>query len=363
MCIRDSDDEAHDAEASDDAHSSGHHAPKTYVRKNINTVTALFFGFSVALLGISGFESSANFVEEQEQGVFPKTLRNMWVCVLIFNPAMALLALALIPIDTVQTDQTMQLQLLARMGEIAGGKWFGGILSFLISIDAILVLSGAVLTSFVGVNGLVRRMTLDRCLPQFLLKQSSRGTTHRILIAFFLLCVSVNYITRGDVNALAGVYTISFLTVMALFAIGNILLKIKRAQLPREVQASWPAVIVAISAVLIGLVGNATRNPKYLTMFFCYFVPTMAVVCIMLYRTPILKLCLSMVKAFAASLIGPLNRSARYVRRWIEDINSQQIVFFTRGDNIANLNNAMLCLLYTSPSPRDATLSRMPSSA
>ena len=35
--------------------------------------TALFLGFSAAMLGISGFESSANFVEEQEPGVFKKT--------------------------------------------------------------------------------------------------------------------------------------------------------------------------------------------------------------------------------------------------------------------------------------------------
>jgi hypothetical protein len=28
--------------------------------------TALFLGFSAAMLGISGFESSANFVEEQQ---------------------------------------------------------------------------------------------------------------------------------------------------------------------------------------------------------------------------------------------------------------------------------------------------------
>lgn len=48
--------------------------------------TALFLGFSTAMLGISGFESSANFVEEQKPGVFPKTLRNMWVAVTIINP-------------------------------------------------------------------------------------------------------------------------------------------------------------------------------------------------------------------------------------------------------------------------------------
>jgi len=53
---------------------------------------ALFFGFAAAMLGISGFESSANFIEEQKAGFFPKTLRNMWIVVSIFNPLMSLLA-------------------------------------------------------------------------------------------------------------------------------------------------------------------------------------------------------------------------------------------------------------------------------
>ncbi|KAF0755835.1 hypothetical protein AaE_004838 [Aphanomyces astaci] len=37
--------------------------------------TALFFGTCTAMLGISGFETSAQFVEDQAPGVFPKTLR------------------------------------------------------------------------------------------------------------------------------------------------------------------------------------------------------------------------------------------------------------------------------------------------
>lgn len=40
-----------------------------------NLFTAVFFGTSTAMLGISGFESSSQFVEEQADGVFPKTLR------------------------------------------------------------------------------------------------------------------------------------------------------------------------------------------------------------------------------------------------------------------------------------------------
>ena len=46
----------------------------------------IYYGFALALLGVSGFETSSNYIEEQDVGVFPKTLRNMWYVVSIFNP-------------------------------------------------------------------------------------------------------------------------------------------------------------------------------------------------------------------------------------------------------------------------------------
>ncbi|MBW2658862.1 MAG: APC family permease [Deltaproteobacteria bacterium] len=296
---------------------------------------ALLFGFSASLLGISGFESSANFVEEQAEGVFPLTLRNMWYAVSFFNPAMALLALALIPISQVSTHQDA---LLTHMGTISGGSWLG----LLISIDAALVLSGAVLTSFIGVNGLIHRMTLDRCLPQFFLKKNRKGSTYRIIIAFFILCVSVLFITKGDLRALAGVYTISFLAVMALFGLGNILLKTKRAQLPRPQVAPLLSVLVAMAAVIIGLVGNAIMNIHYLVMFMEYFIPAVIVVSVMLGRIAILRGILFIVRSMLMFLVKRMTAVSQTIRTQIDAINAQQIVFFTRGDNLANLNQAML---------------------
>lgn len=296
---------------------------------------ALFFGFSASLLGISGFESSANFVEEQAEGVFPSTLRNMWVAVTVFNPGMALLALALVPIDRVGIHQEA---LLAYMANLSGGSWF----STLISVDAVLVLSGAVLTSYVGVNGLVHRMTLDRCLPQFFLKSNRRGTTHRIIIAFFVLSVSVLLITKGELKALAGVYTLSFLAVMALFGLGNILLKTKRAKLPRPYTSSLASVLVAVAAVITGMAGNAIMNPYYLGVFLEYFTPTLLVVTIMLGRITILEACLFIVRSVLHFFTNRMIKITQMIRRKIDEINAQQIVFFTRGDNLANLNSAML---------------------
>ncbi|GAB2538678.1 APC family permease [Rufibacter soli] len=295
---------------------------------------ALYFGFAAAMLGISGFESSANFVEEQAQGVFPKTLRNMWLAVTIFNPLTAFLAIALIPMAAVAQNSTA---LLAYMGEVAGGQW----LATLVSINAALVLSGAVLTSYVGVTGLVQRMTLDRCLPQFLLITNKKGSAYLIMITFFLLCVSILLITKGDIAALAGVYTISFLSVMTLFGVGNILLKLRRNRLPRPVRATGLALFVAISAVVAALVGNAILNPAYVWVFLKYFIPTVAVVFIMLYRIELLLLFTYLLQNIWHPLAKILPINTYHMMRLVLKIKSQEFVFFTKGDNIANINKVM----------------------
>lgn len=259
----------------------------------------------------------------------------MWIVVTIFNPLMAFLALATIPMSSIEQNQEA---LLSYMGNVSGGAW----LSILISIDAALVLSGAVLTSFIGVNGLVERMTLDRVLPPFLLKKNNRGSSYRISIAFFLLCVSILLITKGKLSALAGVYTIAFLSVMVLFGAGNILLKIKRKKLPRPEKSSWPFLLIAIAAVLIAIVGNVILNPAYLGVFMEYFIPTILAVGIMLNRTLILKIVLQIIKYILSPVEQFLKRSNRSILKVIYRINSQEFVYFTKGDNVANLNKVML---------------------
>lgn len=294
-------------------------------------VMAIFFGFSASMLGVSGFESSANFVEEQKRGVFPKTLRNMWIVVSIINPLMAFFALSIFNMEMLQSD-AFQNTLLIEMGLFVGGKW----VAMLIAIDAVLVLSGAVLTSYVGVSGLLERMTLDRILPNMLLKKNKRGSSYRIIALFFILSVSVLLITKGNVKLLAGVYTISFLSVMALFGFGNILLKLKRSKLPRPEKASWIAVIIAITAVLIALSGNILMEPKddlpsNVQVFLPYFIITIGFIVMMLKRIVILKAILSIFKYFNTKIINLIN-----------SIIIQEFVFFTKNDDLEHLNIVML---------------------
>jgi amino acid transporter len=397
----------------------------------------LFFGFSAAMLGVSGFESSANFIEEQEPGVFPKTLRNMWIAVAVFNPLISLLSLGIIPLATLSgraedllaymgavagyyisppdpatvaqvVSQGMVaaqataaktgialheimvgltakcglsnpegVQLLAaqvKAGGISGAQaaaqagafaqaatlkaaqfgiqgafhggvgslsWLAGLLNTWISADALLVLSGAVLTSYVGVIGLVRRMSLDLCLPQFLLKTNRwRGTNHWIILSFFALCCSIQWITSGDIQKLAGVYTLSFLSVMALFALGNMLLKIHRDRLPRDVRASWASTVVALAGVLLAWFGNYHMNPEYFEVFMMYFVISLLLVGMMFMRVQVLKSLLKVIRGVMDWIDGVTDRIAHRVVEQARQIREQVVVVFVSNDDPSILNLA-----------------------
>jgi len=296
-------------------------------------ITALFLGFSAAMLGISGFESSANFVEEQQKGVFPKTLRNMWWVVSFFNPVIALLALSILPMLSINEHQE---SLLSFLGLTAGGKWLG----FIISIDAVLVLGGAVLTSYVGVTGLAERIALDRVLPKFFLKKNARGVNYRIISGFFLLCVSILLVTRGNLANLAGVYTFSFLAVMALFGFGNLMLKAKRKRLPRPERATVISVLTAILFIVAAFIGNMKLNILSFYVFIKYLIPTMALILIMLNRAAIIKGIIYSL----AQMNEPVRKlilSNFRLHRALVKINSQELAFFTRGDNVSALNKVM----------------------
>jgi len=290
---------------------------------------ALSLGFSAALLGISGFESSANFVEEQDVGVFRKTLRNMLIAVAIFNPLVSILSLNLLPLAEIVGHKDY---LLSEMAHLMAGQTF----KVIIVLDATLVLSGAVLTSYVGVTGLVHRMALDQVLPQFFLKKSRRNTSHRIIITFFLLCSSILLVTKGSLLSLAGVYTISFLGVMTLFGIGNILLKTRRKELKRTYHAGWATIIIAILATSVGMVGNVIIDHYNLLYFMQYFIPTVLLVVLMYLRIPIYKTILQVLN----NLMGKFLIWRTIIIDSITSITEQRVVLFARGGDLRRLHVA-----------------------
>ncbi|KAF4324214.1 hypothetical protein BBO99_00000070 [Phytophthora kernoviae] len=317
-----------------------------------NFLTAVFFGTSTAMLGISGFETSSQFVEEQADGVFPKTLRNMWWGVAIFNPLISLLSLGVIPLNGPGGIIDKRNTVLAEMGlHVAGEN-----MQLAVALDAFVVLSGAVLTAYVGVTGLMRRLASDRVVPDFLLITNKwRGTNHFIIIGYFLVATSLVLILHGDTETLSGVYTYAFLGLMTLFGIGCMLLKFKRADLPRTVIAPWWSCILGVSMVVTTFMGNLLGDPTILTYFSLYFIAVLSLVYIMFERTFVLRLCMYCMqrlcpsqrdndedKASETFSLRTGARGGKTIARFIREINEPAIFFFCKTPNLNIINKAIL---------------------
>ncbi|CAM9785298.1 unnamed protein product [Chrysoparadoxa australica] len=314
-----------------------------------NWATALLVGTSTAMLGVSGFESSSQFVEEQAPGVFVKTLRNMWIGVAVFNPVICLMSFCVLQMDEIIEHKHSMLALLAhrvgywwsdKLGFLdIGGVNLGQAFELLVSVDAFIVLAGSTLTAYVGITGLIRRMAMDRlCLPQSLLHTNSwRGTNHTIIFGFCALCWSQLFMLNGDVTLLSGVYTFSFLGVMLFFSLGCLLLKYKRPSLPREVNSSYLAIISGMTLVLIAYMGNVLSKAEVLPYFSLYCLGVGAFVLSMFMRVRVLRGLVSVI-----SNMFPGSKSVHELREHINDLQNTPFLFFCKYDDLYVINKAVL---------------------
>ena len=273
--------------------------------------------------------------EQQRPGVFPKTLRNMWIAVAVLNPSISLLSQCLLPVSAIASEAESG-ALLSRMAKTASGD----ALELCLIIDATTVLIGAVITAFVGFTGLAHRMALDRCLPQIFLRANKwRGTRHWIIGGFWMLTSLLVLMTQGDVEVLAGIYTLAFLTVMLLFCTGNILLKMKRRELPTETRAAWGTVLVAGLMITLGLLGNVlSRDSESLSLFLIFGVLFLLPVQFMLHRISIIRVLAVLTQDRFPSLHSRLVNKA-------DDLANKPLIFIS--DDVRDFSCILLFAFLT----------------
>eukprot|EP00931_Biecheleriopsis_adriatica_P119341 TRINITY_DN9457_c0_g1_i1.p1 TRINITY_DN9457_c0_g1~~TRINITY_DN9457_c0_g1_i1.p1 ORF type:complete len:748 (-),score=137.25 TRINITY_DN9457_c0_g1_i1:104-2347(-) len=302
---------------------------------------SIFFGFSSAMLGVSGFETSANFVEEQKPGVFPKTLTNMWVSVSAINIILPSLAIAVIPLDDLTGDKAAYA--LAFLAERVAGP----LLRDIVAIDALLVLAGSVLTSYVGVCGLFQRMAGDRCLPEFFSETNSwRGTPHYTILVFFAVCSSMCILLDGDITLLAAIYSISFLLVMGLFAFCGLWLKLNRPTLPRQINTHPMFFVFGVILVSFAFTAVVLLHPEMLTYFYIYYGITTTMVMLTFARVSIFTVVLnllshSQVARFVIQWFVHKDVAQTWVKSKLQVIRNQGVVYFTKSASISQINRAL----------------------
>ncbi|OWZ12065.1 Amino Acid-Polyamine-Organocation (APC) protein [Phytophthora megakarya] len=236
------------------------------------------------------------------------------------------------------------------MGRLSGGRW----LEILVAIDAFGVLAGAVLTAYVGINGLFQRLAIDRVLPSFLLKVNScRGTNHFIILVFFIVASSLVFILNAEVTVLSGVFALAFLCVLLSFIIACVLLKLGREEIPRKRTTSWINTTFCLCTISLGILANAFSDVKALLYFFIYFAVFFLVVFLMLARVSLLKALLFVSGKLLAYFQGDTAPTQQLsergqafagsvmIAKTIETIKNTPVVFFCKAANLPKINEAV----------------------
>jgi hypothetical protein len=199
--------------------------------------------------------------------------------------------------------------------------------------------------SYVGIIGLVRRMSEDRCMPKFLLKTNPwTRTNYMIIIGFGLLCTSLILLTWGKIEQLGNVYAISFLSVMGLFCLGNIMLKVRRRSMRGKIRAKWYIVVLCWSLVTAGIIGNIVISPIVLAHFALYCIPIAAIVLFIFQRTLFLRFLLYVASrmTYGKWIQHPIMHHAIDLLKHLE---TEKLVFLTKTGDIRTINKAVRYVL------------------
>ncbi|MCB0422310.1 MAG: APC family permease [Bdellovibrionales bacterium] len=229
-------------------------------------LTMLIYGFSAAFLGITGFESAAQIVEELEQPTL-NTVRRLYKTVItlvsITAPVISILCLVILSSEEIPLSLDYLLSALAK-------KIGGPVLVVVIVIDATLTLFAAVNTAFVGFIGLATTMAKQGNLPSILLYRVAHKYPNvkgypMIAIPFALVACTMSALVAGEVEVVAKVYEIAFLGVMVSFCVGVVLMRNKafRRNIPKKFLTQTKLIIgkrmIPVVPLFSGLVlGTAT---------------------------------------------------------------------------------------------------------
>ncbi|KZS91996.1 hypothetical protein SISNIDRAFT_474934 [Sistotremastrum niveocremeum HHB9708] len=230
----------------------------------------IFKGICIGFLGLSGFECTPADVPSIRSGRFPSVLRNIHLATIVLNGPLMLLVLALIPMDTILSGANV----LSILAQEASGRW----LRTWLVVDALLVLCGGMFTGILSACAVLEKLALDRVLPPLFLKRMPvTGSPYFSILCFTCLCGVIYATTGANLTVSSQMFALSFLAVMSLYPISNLLMKFNRGRLVKSRNATLLLVFSTIILSLILLIGNIIINPITLAYFSAYTLAILAV--------------------------------------------------------------------------------------
>lgn len=255
---------------------------------------------------------------------------------------MMLLVWAIIPYSEIQSNSANIVSILAERA--VGAKW----LRYWLVADAVLVLCAGrspimdvltvpgVLTGIISSCGSIEQLSRDHVLPTlFLHRMKFTNAPYISIIMFTIICLAMFAASDMNLTILSGQYAITFLLVMGLFAISNLLLKFNRDRLERKNRVGLPLVFLALLIVAVAIAGNIVLSPAIVGYFAAFFIITLLAMSYTGFRGKIL-----LVLYWFYNRNKPLH-SWRWSSTWhlklitkIKNLKRQPVIFFAKTDEV-----------------------------
>ena len=227
----------------------------------------LAFALPLAMLAYTGLETVANLAEEaREPGrTLPRSLFSAIGLVVVVTVLIGAIGLSAYPVSGGQTalgEQWLELPLVGIAAAFDGPlpTWIADVLEVAVGISGVLILLGAVTTSFSGITRLTYSLAEHGSLPREFARLERRAvvSSEAILIAAGLavgLIVLTSVVAGGDPTFLASLYSFGVLIAFTAAQLAVIRLRVREPELLRPYVARPNVTVRGHRLPLAALVG------------------------------------------------------------------------------------------------------------
>ena len=241
-------------------------------------VIGIIMAFGHSILALSGLETLAQVYREIEDPKFEnlkKAVITIFIFSVLFTGLLTFMSALIIPGDLIAGKYADNL-LSGLALELDGPYWGRLAMQVLVVLSGVLMLVGAVNTSFVGSNGVLNRVADDGILHDWFRHLHNKfGTTHRIINLVAITQILIILISRGDIFLLGEAYSFGVLWSLTFDTLSMIILRFRKQDEEREWKFPFniksgnvyvPIGMVAILMVLLAATGMNMLTKKVATI-------------------------------------------------------------------------------------------------
>ncbi|MBI4350722.1 MAG: amino acid permease, partial [Elusimicrobia bacterium] len=200
-------------------------------------LAGIIMAFGHSILALSGLETLAQVyreIEDPKVQNLKKAVVLIFIFSFLFTGVLTFISALIVPAGDIAGKYSENLLSGLAMG-LQGPYWTRLLMQLAVVVSGVLMLVGAVNTSFVGANGVLNRVADDGILHDWFRHLHKKyGTTYRIVNIIAVIQMLIILASRGDIFLLGEAYAFGVLASMSFNTVSIVMLRFRHREEERE---------------------------------------------------------------------------------------------------------------------------------